>query len=71
MTDFLKNPPWQVMPNIDPVSAPWKQGDLEPYMNEWFEFWENLSKDKQASYLHQTNAPEVWKDYLEFMYSAN
>jgi hypothetical protein len=71
MTDFLQNPPWKVMPNIDPVSAPWKQGDLELYMNEWLGFWEKLSLTERQDYFLKTNAPEAWKDYLEFIFTQD
>lgn len=63
--DFYTNPPWKYMEGLDPFSVPWKQGMYEPYMNEWWTFWQTLSPETKQVYLE--NAPLSWREYLDFV----
>lgn len=65
--DYKGNPPWEVMPDVNPSDVPWKQGDLEPYMDSWFNHWNSLDEDARKNYLNELKAPDNWKEYLDFL----
>ncbi len=64
---FWANPPWVVMPEVDPDSASWKQGQWEAYMGMWWNFWENLNAEEKEKYLKLPGIPKPWSDYISNM----
>jgi hypothetical protein len=63
-------PPWKVF-DYPQLSLGWRMGAGEDYRDEWYEWFRQLSREEQRSYIFRYPEPEDWFGFYDLYLASN